>query len=74
MTTGEKVWCVECCPEDFKDDPRPRMFLPLCEEHLAKVEPLSEEAIEKAIEEGRQAYKAVMEASSQFIPPRGYFR
>lgn len=41
-------------------DPAKRVLETLCDAHLAEVKPLSEEEIEKAVEEGQRAYRAAI--------------
>jgi hypothetical protein len=76
VPTGEdeKQLCVECNPEAFTDDERPKMFLPLCKEHLEKVALITVEQIKAAVEQGQKDYEACLDAGSSFVPPQGFFR
>lgn len=52
-------------------DPRKRMLESLCAAHLAEVEPLDEETIRRAIDEGLRARNAAIAAAPTM---RGYYR
>lgn len=61
-------WCHECNPAVLETADRPKMFLPLCPEHLAQVEPISDEVIERALEEGRKALEGALPPYMQPFP------
>lgn len=64
-----ETWCYECNPAVLETAARPKIFLPLCEEHLAQVKPLSDEEIEKALEEGRKVGEEILRYSGYTRPP-----
>jgi len=55
-------------------DPVKLSLQSLCEAHLAKVQPLSEEQVKAALEEGLRARAEAIAATPAVVPPRGFFR
>ncbi len=77
MTTGEErdPSCYECNPEAFVNDDRPKVLMYMCQHHLSLVEPVSEEVLREAIEQGKRDKEAYERANPPtFLMPSVRFR